>query len=426
VLNASVWRRALGVDRATVIESVEFDEEADAVVIHVRPRRATKRRCGVCGRRAPGYDQGQGRRNWRALDLGVALCYLQADAPRVTCPEHGPTVAQVPWARHGAGHTRHFDDQVSWLVTHTSKSAVAEVMRVSWRSVGAIITRVVADARAAKDPFEGLVRIGIDEISYRRGHKYLTVVVDHDSGRLVWAAVGRDKETLEQFFELLGEERSSRIRLVSADAAEWIAAVVAHRCPNATLCADAFHMVAWATKALDEVRKGIWRTARSIGAPSLIAHLKGCRYALLKNPDHLSDKQQESLSRVASVNKTLYRAYLLKEQFRLVFQLRGRAAVRALDAWCSWARRCRIPAFVGLYHRIVRHRDSIIATLTNDGLSNALVESTNTKLRLLTRMAYGFKSTDNLIALCLLDRGGYCPPLPGRGRFSSPALATLG
>jgi transposase len=184
-------------------------------------------------------------------------------------------------------------------------------------------------------------------------------------------------------------------------------------------------MVAWATKALDEVRKGIWRTARTIGAPSLIAHLKGCRYALLKNPDHLSDRQQQSLSRVASVNKTLYRAYLLKEQFRLVFQLRGRAAIQALDAWCSWARRCRIPAFVELYRRIVRHRASIVATLTNDGLSNALVESTNTKLRLLTRMAYGFRSTDNLIALCLLDRGGYCPPLPGRSRSSAPALATL-
>ena len=221
---------------------------------------------------------------------------LQSDAPRVKCPTHGPTVAQVPWARHGVGHTRHFDDQVAWLVTHTSKSAVAELMRVSWRSVGAIITRVVADARAAKDPFEGLVRIGIDEISYRRGHKYLTVVVDHDSGRLVWAAVGRDKATLEQFFDLLGEERSARIRLVSADAAEWIAAVVAQRCPNATLCADAFHMVAWATKALDEVRKGIWRTARTIGAPSLIAHLKGCRYALLKNPDHLSNTDSNKVS----------------------------------------------------------------------------------------------------------------------------------
>ena len=96
MLNASVWRRTLGVDRATVIESVEFDEEADAVVVHVRPRRATKRRCGLCGRRAPGYDQGQGRRNWRALDLGVARCYLQADAPRVNCPDHGVLVARFP------------------------------------------------------------------------------------------------------------------------------------------------------------------------------------------------------------------------------------------------------------------------------------------------------------------------------------------
>jgi transposase len=422
VLGTNVWRRALGVDRATVIESVEFDEEAESLVIHVRPRRPKKRRCGLCGHQAPGYDQGEGRRNWRALDVGVVLCYLQADAPRVNCLEHGVAVAQVPWARHGAGHTRDFDDQVAWLVTHTSKSAVAELMRVSWRSVGSIITRVVADGRAAKDPFDGLVRIGIDEISYRRGHKYLTVVVDHDSGRLVWAAVGRDKATLERFFDLLGEERSSLIKLVSADAAEWIATVVRERCPNATLCADAFHMVQWVTKALDEVRKEIWRNARTIGAPSLVAHLKGCRYALLKNPDRLTNRQQQSLSRVASVNKTLYRAYLLKEQFRLVFQLRGTQAIQALDDWCSWARRCRIPAFVDLYHRIVRHRVSIVATLTNNGLSNALVESTNTKLRLLTRMAYGFRSTDNLIALCLLDRGGYCPPLPGR----QPAKATHG
>ena len=160
--------------------------------------------------------------------------------------------------------------------------------------------------------------------------------------------------------------------------------------------------------------KEIWRIARTMDAPMLIARIKGCRYALLKNPENLTDRQQAGLARVAQVNKTLYRAYLLKEQFRLVFQLRGKAAIRALDDWCAWARRCRIPSFVDLCYRIVRHRESIVATLTNDGLSNALVESTNTKLRLLTRVAYGFRSTDNLIALCLLDRGGYCPPLPGR------------
>jgi len=131
VLGVNVWRRILGVDRQTVIEAVDFDEEADSVVVHVRPRRSTKRLCGRCGRRAPGYDQGEGRRNWRALDLGTLVCHLQADSLRVNCPEHGPTVAQVPWARHGAGHTREFDDQLAWLVTHTAKSTVVDLMRVA-------------------------------------------------------------------------------------------------------------------------------------------------------------------------------------------------------------------------------------------------------------------------------------------------------
>jgi transposase len=228
----------LGVDRATVIEEIDLDEESETVVVHVRPRRATKRRCGRCGLRAPGYDQGEGRRNWRALDLGTMQCFLQADSPRVNCPEHGPTVAQVPWARHGAGHTRFFDDQVAWLVTHTAKSTVCELMRIAWRTVGSIIDRVVADGRAAHDPFSGLTRIGIDEISYKKGHRYLTIVVDHDTGLLVWAAVGRDKKTLNGFFELLGEERSEQVSLVSADGAGWIATVVAERAPNATIAAS--------------------------------------------------------------------------------------------------------------------------------------------------------------------------------------------
>ena len=104
------------------------------------------------------------------VDAGTTKVFIEAAAPRVSCGEHGVTVAAVPWARHDARHTRDFDDQVAWLVTHTSKTAVVELMRVSWRSVGAIAARVVADGRAAQDPFDGLERIGIDEISYRRGH----------------------------------------------------------------------------------------------------------------------------------------------------------------------------------------------------------------------------------------------------------------
>ncbi|MGH9058214.1 MAG: ISL3 family transposase [Acidimicrobiales bacterium] len=414
--DASLWRALLGLDQV-VVEDVELDEETGVLVASVRPKKGAARpRCGICGKRAPRYDRGEGSRRWRALDLGTILAYVEAEAPRVSCSDHGVVVAQVPWARHGAGHTRAFDDQVAWLVTHTSKSAVVELMRIAWRTVGAIVTRVVADGRAAHDPFSGLTRIGIDEISYKKGHRYLTVVVDHDSGRLIWAAPGRDRATLSAFFDELGEARCGEISLVSADAAEWIASVVTERCPNATLCADAFHVVKWATEALDEVRREVWNEARKAGGDRVAAaRLKGCRYALWKNPDRLTRRQRTKLAWVAHTNSGLYRAYLLKEELRLVFALKGEEGSALLDHWLAWASRCRIPSFVALAKRIRAHRGAIEATLTHR-LSNALVESTNTKLRLLTRIAFGFRSAEALVALALLDRGGYCPPLPGRAR----------
>ena len=167
--SARVWARLLGLGKV-VVEDVEFDEDEAAIVVSVRPRKATKRRCGRCGSRCAGYDQGEGRRRWRTLDLGLVRAFLEADSPRVRCPEHGVVAAQVPWARHSAGHTYAFDDTAAWLVTHCSKSAVRELMRIAWRTVGSIVTRVVADAEAGTDRFANLRRIGIDEISYKRGH----------------------------------------------------------------------------------------------------------------------------------------------------------------------------------------------------------------------------------------------------------------
>jgi transposase len=195
----------------TVIEEIEFDEVAGVLVGRVRPARGSAGRCGVCRRRCGRYDAGEGRRRWRALDLGTLPAVLEADAPRVSCPEHGVVVAHVPWARHGAGHTFGFDDTVAWLATQTSKSAVTELMRIAWRTVGSIVARVWADTEMLHDRFAGLRRLGIDEISYKRGHRYLTVVIDHDSGRLVWAAPGRDMATLQTFF------RSSRAGTVRPD-----------------------------------------------------------------------------------------------------------------------------------------------------------------------------------------------------------------
>jgi transposase len=402
----------LGVEH-TVVEQVVFDEDADAVVAMVRPTRSRRRRCAVCQRRCAGYDQGEGRRRWRGLDLGVVRVFLEADASRVRCPAHGVVVAAVPWARHGAGFTRGFEDTAAWLAVHTSRVAVAELLRVAWRTVGRMLTRVAEEAGHGVDRLAGLRRIGIDEISHRKGHRYLTVVVDHDSGRLVWAAPGHDEQTLERFFDALGEDRAGQLTHVSADAAVWIANTVARRCPAVVLCLDPFHIVRWATDALDEVRRQTWNAARRDGQPALARELKGARFALWKNPEHLTVRQRGTLARVAQVNQHLYKAYLLKEELRLVFKLKGPRAVALLDAWLVWARRCRIPAFVKLARSITDHRAGIQATLLH-GLSNGLVESVNTKLRLLTRIAFGFRSPQALIGLAMLALGGLCPPLPGR------------
>lgn len=407
-----LWAKLLGVGSA-VVEDVYADPEAEVVVVAARPRKTDQGRCGVCRRRCPGYDQGEGRRRWRALDLGTWRAYIEAYAPRVRCPSHGVVVASVPWARHGAGHTLAFDDLVAWCATHLCRTAAGELLRVAWRTVGAICARVAAAARERTDLLANLRRIGIDEISYRRGHRYLTVVVDHDTGRLVWAAPGRDEATLERFFDALGEERCEKIVLVSADGAEWISNVIGARCKNADLCVDPFHVVSWATKALDEVRREVWNDARRSGQKALAKELKGARFALWKNPEDLTARQQVKLAWVERTNRPLFRAYLLKEQLRQVFALRGEVGIALLDAWLRWARRSRLPAFVKLARSITAYRPGIVNALTH-GLSNARVESVNTRLRLLTRIAFGFRSVEALIALAMLTLSGLCPPLPGR------------
>src|SRR4029450_9682841 len=163
------------------------------------------------------------------------------------------------------------------------------------------------------------------------------------------------------------------------------------RCPAAVLCLDPFHIVRWATDALDEVRRQTWNAARRGGQPALARELKGARFALWKNPEHLTGRQRGKLARVADVNRRLYRAYLLKEELRLVFKLKGLRAVALMDAWLVWARRCRIPAVVTPPRSLTDPRAGIRASLLH-GLSNGLVESVNTRIRLLTRIAFGFKS----------------------------------
>ena len=405
------WARLLELEK-TVVEAVE--EENGAIVISVRPAFSQRDRCPHCRRRCPGYDLGEGRRRWRALDLGTTFCFLEADAPRVECRLHGVVVAAVPWARHDAGFTRSFDDTAAWLAVNTSKSAICQLLRIAWRTVGRVCERVSAEAKAGRDLFAGLTELGFDEISIRKGQKYLTVVVDHHTGRLVWAAFGRDRKTVEKFLDLLGEERCKQIRLVSCDDADWITRPIAERCPQTVICLDPWHIVKAATDALDDVRRAVWNEARRAGNKQLAKQLKGARFALWKRPENLTERQQHKLAFIQKLNTPIYRAYLLKEQLRQIYHADSvQAALALLDGWLKWARRCRLEPFVKLARRITEQRSRVEAALQHS-LSNARIEQVNTQIRLIIRRGFGYRSPDAVIALAMLSLAGLCPPLPGR------------
>ena len=223
---------------------------------------------------------------------------------------------------------------------------------------------------------------------------------------------GPHTETLLRFFDALGKERSKKLTHVSADGAEWIHNAVKQRAPQALICLDAFHVVAWATKALDEVRRGMWNKLRWQGKHAQASSLKGTRWALLKNLQDLTGEQKTTMASIAVTNKGLYRAYLLKEQLRYVFEAKGERGRQLLAGWLAWAKRSRLPEFTKLAKTIEKYRPFILNTVEH-GLSNARVEATNTHLRVLTRRSYGFHTPESLIAMAMLTRGGLCPELPG-------------
>jgi transposase len=340
-------------------------------------------------------------------------CYLEAGAPRVSCPEHGAVVAGVPWARPGSRFTAAFEDQAGWLCARMPVSAAAVLLRTTWRSLQAILVRVTGELAGGRDRLEGLRRIGIDEKAWRKGHRYVTVITDHDSGRLVWAAEGRNQDTLRRFFDDLGPERSALLTHVSADGAEWIHAVAAERAPRAVVCLDPFHVVKWGTEALDKLRRRLAGELRGAGKNGQASTIKGTRWALVKNPADLSPGQRGTLAQLARDNGQLYRGYLMKEQLRQIFAadtINGRALLAGL---ISWASHSKIPEFAALARTLKGFRQLIWNTLDHR-LSNGRAEGINTQLAALTVRARGFHSAAAFIAMASLTSGSLCPELPGR------------
>jgi len=248
------------------IENAYFEEvnEEEILVIKARPMSRDTSRCPKCGKRCKGYDSSRKARRWRALDFGTYRVYIEAFAPRIECPKHGVLVAKVPWSRHDSDYTYDFETAVTWLTLHTTAQDVADYYRIKWHTVGSIAQRVQKSLEDSQpNRFDNLVKIGIDETSYKKGHKYMTVIVNHETRHLIWAKKGHGKEVLSEFFKALTVEQRANIKFVTADGARWIADCVKDYCPNAERCIDPFHVVAWANDCLDEVRKQAIRQAKA-------------------------------------------------------------------------------------------------------------------------------------------------------------------
>lgn len=368
-----------------------------------------KPRCGRCGRRAPGYDR-RPLRWWRHLAVGktvVKLCY----APRrVACPRCGIREEQVPWGEAESRFSWAFEEMVAYLAQVTDKTQAARLTGIAWSTVGTIVERVVA-RRLEPNRLAGLRRLGVDEFSFRKRHHYLTVVVDHDRRRVVWAAEGRSAETLRSFFEQLGPEGCAAINLVSLDMAGSYRKAVSEWLPNAEIVFDRFHVQSLASEALDQVRRSL---VRALEDRQQATALKNTRWALLKSPEDLSERQRERLSLVQHHNQPLYRAYLLKETLAQALDYRQpKRAREALEGWIAWASRSRLRPFQRLARTLRSHLPGILAYVRHR-LTNGLVEGLNNKLRMITQRAYGFHSAQAVIAMLYLNCAGIRlhPPLP--------------
>ena len=436
---AKILRHVLGLVK-TVVLGVSI--EGDSIVVRVRPHRREQLRCPVCGRRCECHDHEPTRR-WRAMDLARSKCYLEYRPARVSCPEHGTLVERVPWARRRSRFTRDFEDWVACLAVRCCMSAVARIARVEWHSVGGICKRVYDEVEAQRGVarFDGLRRIGIDETSYKRGHRYLTVVVDHDRGCLVWAHEGYGRDVLNLFLDELTREQRRAIEVVTDDGAKWIKTLVRRRCPNARWVMDPFHVVEWANDALDRVRREEWQAAKAEAravvprtgrrgrprrnevAPEVAeelraraASIKNSRYALVKNPEDLTESQRAKLAEVRRAGGRLFRAWDLKEDLRAVFRAGSSAEAEALlDAWLRAAAYCMIKPVVEVEKKVRRRRADVIAAVEL-GIGNGRVESINNKIKVTVRMGYGFRNTDNLIALLMLRCSDEQPALPWEDR----------
>jgi transposase len=378
--------------KSFVYESVKWSESAGELVlfVHIVARARSSPICSVCGRQSPGYDTLETRQFEFVPLWGIPVFFLYA-LRRVNCKRCGVKVEAVPWAQGKHTLTNTYMQFLATWAKRLSWQEVAAIFKTSWEKVFRSVEWAVEWGLAHRD-MTNIHSMGVDEVLWQRGHKYLTVVyqIDAECKRLLWVGKDRTVRTLLCFFREFGKERSAQLRFVCSDMWKAYLTVIAKKASQAIHVLDRFHIAMHMNKAIDEVRAHEARELRAKG----VEVLKHSRWCLLKRPQNLTDIQQTKLADLLRYNLKAVRSYLLKENFQFFWQyVSPHWAGKFLDAWCSKVMRSRIEPMKKVARMLRSHRELLLNWFrAKKTISSGAIEGLNNKLKLTTRKSYGFRT----------------------------------
>ena len=372
---------------------IEDSAKQPTIEIAMRARENGLPTCSGCGCRYSGYDTLPVRR-FDFIPLWLIPVVLVYSMRRVNCPTCGVKVERVPWATGKSRLTVDYQWFLAGWARRMSWKEVSECFHVTWDHVYNSVKHAVSWGMSHRN-LDGIESIGIDEVQWKRGHKYQTLVYQIDEGckRLLWIGPDRTAKTLLRFFRYLGKERTAKLQFVCSDMWQAYLKVIAKKAPGAIHILDRFHVMQKLSKAIDKVRAAEVKQLKADGYEEV---LKGGRWLLLKRPANLSDKQAIKLSTLLEYNLKSMRAYLMKEDFQQFWTYTHAGwAGKFLDAWCTRAMRSKIEPMKDVAKTLRKKRELLLNWFRADGkLSSGIVEGFNNKLKLVTRKSYGFRTQE--------------------------------
>lgn len=361
------------------------------VEVELRARANSRAICSGCGHRRPGYDKLPVRRFEFVPLWGIKVFFLYAPR-RVECRRCGVKVERMPWAAGKHQLTETYAWFLAGWARRLSWSEVASAFRTTWDHVFSSVEMAVTWGRAHQD-LSGIEAIGVDEIAWQRGHKYLTLVyqIDANCRRLLWIGQERKTKTLLRFFRWLGRERTVELRYICSDMWKPYLKVIAKKAGHAIHILDRFHIMAQMSKAIDKVRA---EEARRLKREGYEPVLTNTRWLLLKRPENLTAKQEPKLAELLRYNLKTVRSYLLKEEFQQFWSYSSPYwAGEFLDKWCTKTMRSQIEPMKKMARQLRRHRPLLLNWFRAKGrFSSGIVEGFNNKAKLTTRKSYGFRT----------------------------------